>query len=146
MPFNLLARKPKDAWFKDGLRFECRRCGKCCTGGPGFVWMAEEDIVRMAAFLGEDVKSFRDKYLRRSGSLYSLIEKPNYDCIMLTAEGCRVYEVRPAQCRTFPFWKDLLRSPKVWEKNRYACPGVGSGRHFTCEEIQERLDAMAHLE
>jgi len=21
--------------FKDGLRFECQRCGKCCRGEPG---------------------------------------------------------------------------------------------------------------
>ena len=26
-------------WYRDGLRFECTRCGACCTGAPGYVWV-----------------------------------------------------------------------------------------------------------
>src|SRR5262245_18529291 len=26
-----------EPWYQDGLEFTCTRCGKCCTGEPGFV-------------------------------------------------------------------------------------------------------------
>src|SRR5438105_3224904 len=28
-----------EPWYQDGLRFSCTRCGHCCTGEPGFVWV-----------------------------------------------------------------------------------------------------------
>ena len=41
-----------EPWFKDGLRFTCTGCGDCCSGAPGFVWVSEEDIERLANHLG----------------------------------------------------------------------------------------------
>ena len=34
-------------WYRDGLRFTCTRCGNCCTGAPGYVWV---DADAMKAF------------------------------------------------------------------------------------------------
>ena len=45
-------KKRKKPWYKDGLRFECTQCGACCSGEPGFVWVADEEIAGMAGLLG----------------------------------------------------------------------------------------------
>ena len=40
---------PEPTWYQDGLAFECTRCGACCTGAPGYVWVNDEEIARLAA-------------------------------------------------------------------------------------------------
>src|SRR2546428_221024 len=42
-----------DPWYQDGLRFRCTRCGNCCTGAPGFVWVNDEEIAAIADYLGQ---------------------------------------------------------------------------------------------
>jgi hypothetical protein len=42
---------PKEPWYADGLSFTCTCCGNCCTGGPGFVWMDDQEIDRLAEHL-----------------------------------------------------------------------------------------------
>ena len=95
-------------WFKEGLRFKCTGCGKCCTGTPGYVWVMEEEMAAMAAVLHISVDLFKRKYIRSRDNRYALIEKraPNgdYDCIFLKDKLCQVYQCRPKQCRTFPWW------------------------------------------
>ena len=124
-------------WFEDGLAFECTRCGACCTGAPGFVWVNEEEIGRIAAFLGESIEQFSKRYVRQVGERYSLIERPGGDCIFWDkSRGCTVYSARPVQCRTWPFWPDNIESPETWEAVTDVCPGSGRGQVFTVDEIR----------
>ena len=74
-------------WYRDGLSFECTRCGACCTGAPGYVWVIAEEIARLAAHRGETVDQFSKQYVRRVGQRYSLIEKPGGDCIFWDKAG-----------------------------------------------------------
>ncbi|WP_020467281.1 YkgJ family cysteine cluster protein [Singulisphaera acidiphila] len=124
-------------WYGDGLSFECTRCGACCTGAPGYVWVIAEEIARLAAYRGETVDQFSKQYVRRVGQRYSLIEKPGGDCIFWDkASGCTVYSARPVQCQTWPFWPENLESPEDWEGVKSVCPGSGRGQWFSLEEIQ----------
>ena len=113
-------------WYRSGLRFECTRCGDCCRGEPGFVWVRPSDITRIAKFLELDRKDFVRRHVRTVGSRYSLNEKPGGDCIFWE-DTCRIYPVRPPQCRSFPFWRDNLESPEDWEYVAERCPGVDKG-------------------
>ena len=45
---------PDSPWYRDGLAFSCTRCGACCTGGPGYVWVSPEEIEELARFRGEN--------------------------------------------------------------------------------------------
>ncbi|MHC5539190.1 YkgJ family cysteine cluster protein [Singulisphaera rosea] len=124
-------------WYRDGLAFECTRCGACCTGAPGFVWVDADEIARLAEFRGETLQRFSKAFVRRVGDRYSLIEKPGGDCIFWEkGKGCTVYAARPVQCQTWPFWSENIESPESWEDVEGACPGSGRGRVFTVEEIQ----------
>ncbi|HBO53593.1 MAG TPA: hypothetical protein DD471_16505 [Planctomycetes bacterium] len=122
-------------WYREGLSFSCTRCGDCCTGVPGYVWVEPTEIDALAKHLGLSVDNFGERYLRKVGRRYSLIEKPGGDCVFFD-KGCSVYPARPTQCRTFPFWRSNLKSERAWDELADECPGIGQGKLFPVEEIE----------
>ena len=131
-----------EPWYKDGLKFQCTGCGDCCTGAPGFVWVNKQEIAALAANLGIDVPSFEKQYVRKVGIRKTLKELPsaNYDCVFLDSQTrkCKVYEARPRQCRTWPFWDSNLQSPAAWTATCEVCPGSGRGKLYQLDEIEEQ--------
>ena len=128
---------PDRPWYQDGLAFECTRCGACCTGAPGYVWVDDEEIARLADFRGETPEQFGRKFLRRVGNRYSLVERPGGDCVFWDkAAGCTVYTARPVQCQTWPFWPENLETREDWDQVRSVCPGSGQGRWFSLDEVR----------
>lgn len=112
-------------WTDKGLFFSCTGCGKCCTGSPGYVWVTEEECKAIAEYLELSFKDFMMRYVRQVGDRYSLVERrKNYDCIFLDGKKCTIYPHRPKQCKTFPWWKEHLSSPKAWEDLASYCEGV----------------------
>jgi uncharacterized protein len=81
----------------------------------------------MAQHLLINVEYFMRKYIRRVGNRLALIElkKREYDCVFLHDRRCLVYEVRPRQCRTFPWWKENLSNEHSWESVAGLCEGIG---------------------
>lgn len=137
-------QSPKDEsqpWFKEGLRFSCSQCGDCCTGAPGYVWVNAEEIAALAAHLVLSVADFEQKYVHAVGRRKSLNEFANGDCVFFDAQKrtCKVYGVRPRQCRTWPFWDSNVRTPKAWHETCQICPGSGKGNLVPLDEIQRRL-------
>jgi hypothetical protein len=128
------------AWFKDGLRFECTACGRCCTGGNGYVWVSEREVSRLAARFGVSLDDFGRKYLRRIGDRYALLESvTDAACVFLAGDRCGVYEDRPDQCRSFPFWQQNLASPAAWARAAEECEGIREGAPILSrEEIESR--------
>ncbi len=121
-------------WYGEGLPFQCTQCGHCCRI-EGYVWISSAEIEQIAEFLGLEVKEFRRRYLMRVGKKWSLKEKKNFDCVFWD-EGCTVYPVRPSQCRTFPFWPENLQNVETWLEIVEECPGSGTGRVYSFEEIE----------
>lgn len=113
-------------WYKDGLRFKCTECGKCCTGAPGFVWLTLEEMEAIAKFLDIPLDLFKRKYVKMRNNRYSLIEKKsqNNACVFLEGKKCQIYPVRPNQCRTFPWWKENLNSEESWKLAALECEGI----------------------
>ena len=133
----------KDPWYSDGLRFECTACGGCCGGFPGFVWVSPREAEAFAGHLGTSVEDFLADHCRRVGSRWTLRETENWNCVMLVDGKCRVYDIRPVQCRTFPFWDENLDSPDDWARAAKRCPGMDAGKLHSLEEI-ERLRCARH--
>jgi Fe-S-cluster containining protein len=130
----------KAAWYAEGLRFACSRCGHCCTG-EGYVWVSEERIDLIARHLALEREACTRRYVRRVGGRLALMDKAgNTDCVFWEREvGCTIYEVRPTQCRTFPFWAEHLESEEAWREVAARCPGVGEGRRHSQREILVQL-------
>jgi Fe-S-cluster containining protein len=119
-------------WFADGLRFACTQCGNCCGGAPGYVWISDQEIVALADRLGMDDEAFRRRYCMRVGkrgiSLKDLGRKQDYRCVFFDpARGCTVYEDRPRQCRTWPFWRCVTADEESWREEAAECPGMDQG-------------------
>ena len=132
-------------WYKDGLRFQCTECGQCCTGSPGYVWVTEQEMEAMAKHLKIPIDLFKRKYTRQSGNRYALIEKKTmhneYDCIFLKDKKCTIYQFRPKQCRTFPWWKENLNSEESWKLAAQSCEGINDDAPLVpFEEIEQKLN------
>ena len=129
-------------WYQDGLRFECTGCGGCCTGFPGTVRVTDEEIAILARRRGMSEDEFRRGYTRSVGAEESsLKERQNLDCIFYDAEfRCTVYEDRPRQCRTWPFWRRVVGSRSAWETEAASCPGMDMGPLFDAETIGRLSD------
>src|SRR5258708_35540582 len=107
----------EQAWYKDGLQFQCTQCGDCCTGAPGYVWVNQEEIELLALKLGVGVAEFERKYVRQVGVRRSLIEFDNGVCVFFDCQArqCTVYDARPMQDRTCPLWQSNIESHEAWE-------------------------------
>src|SRR5262245_3953649 len=104
-------------WYKGGLRFTCTQCGHCCTGEPAYVWVDEGDLEAIARYRDQPIDEVRTLYTKSTSRGLSLREKLNGDCVFYSRkEGCTIYEVRPPQCRTWPFWESNVESPQAWEQ------------------------------
>ena len=135
----------KDPWYKNGLDFKCQGCGKCCFGFPGYVWIGQKEVNKIAAFLTIPKSKFLEKYTRNVKGLISLkeLKAPSYECIFLKDHKCSIYEVRPFQCKSYPFWPQNLESEKTWEKDVVSfCPGANAHpiKHYSFEEIEKILE------
>lgn len=129
-----------------GLRFGCTMCGNCCSGPPGFVLFTEGEGRRIAARLGIGYQKFLDEFTEMTERGRSIIDVERggrgFDCVFLDRSSvpgkavCGIYEDRPKQCRTWPFWPDMLRSRDKWVRAKGMCPGLDSGRLFTPVEIR----------
>jgi len=130
-------------WYRGGLRFECTQCGACCSGEPGFVWVDDDEIERMAETLDMSVDRFESEFIRRVGVKKSLKEYADGDCILLEPDQrtCLVYQARPTQCRTWPFWDSTLKTKQAWKETCQECPGAGSGPLYSLDEIEVRRRA-----
>jgi len=106
----------------------CAMCGgNCCIGESGYIWVNYEEIEAIANFLNLTIEDFAQKYLIRAKNRYSLKEiktkNLGYACIFFDLEKrlCKIYDVRPSQCKSFPFWEQFKNDTKELIKE---CPGV----------------------
>jgi Fe-S-cluster containining protein len=138
-------------WYADGLRFTCSQCGNCCTGGPGYIWISDVEIDRLAEHLQITAKDVIKQYCRTIDGRISLTEirtpQGMYDCVFLKEDPqrgrktCSIYPVRPLQCRTWPFWPENLQTPARWDRAAKRCHGMNHGRTFTLPQLEAIRDA-----
>lgn len=130
----------KDPFYIEGLQFECQRCSRCCRHEPGYVYLSRNDLLGLSNHLKMSEEDFIRNYCRRAaragGFSLSLIEKDNFDCIFWESGICIVYDARPFQCRSYPFWDNYLASKHAWKGLSESCPGVNQGRLHTFEMIE----------
>ena len=143
MPKESVSKKNKEKtpWYIAGLHFECQQCGNCCCGpDEGYIWVTKPEIDFIAEFLNVTVAQFTQKFLRTVNFRKSITEHPiTKDCILLDCAGgekkCKIYPVRPNQCRNWPFWSTNLQTPNDWNCAAERCPGINRGRLHTHKEI-----------
>jgi Fe-S-cluster containining protein len=125
-----------------GLRFRCRPgCTECCLR-PGFVYLTEADLARAAACVGLAPADFERQHCYRTPNRLRLRVPRGARCRFLTADGCRIHPAKPTQCRTFPFWPELLDSRREWKAAARYCPGIDDGPLIRIEIAEEQAREM----
>jgi len=140
--------KKKREWWEDGVRFRCQGSGRCCVsrGEYGYVYLTLEDRRRMAKLLKLPTSVFTRRYCQKTDGIYHLKDGDGPECIFLSGKRCSVYEARPMQCRTWPFWPEVMNA-KAWAKEVKAfCPGVGKGPLISGDEIRSILEKQKQWE
>ena len=118
---------------KDGFNFAfdptgCNSCkGNCCIGESGYIWINAQEIQALALHLNLSVEVLKSRYLDKVGYKHSIKEvklcSNNFACCFFNLEKkqCSIYEVRPNQCRTFPFWDYFKENEEEVYKE---CPAI----------------------
>lgn len=134
-----------------GLRFSCTMCGNCCSGPEGYVLVTEAEIAGLAARLKITPAEFAAQYTHMTSEGRSLREKRSdagLDCVFLDRSKipgkavCGVYEDRPVQCRTWPFWPSVIKSRRTWEMAKRVCPGMDQGKKYDLVQIRVARDSF----
>jgi Fe-S-cluster containining protein len=119
----------------DGVRFTCQPGCIACCDQDGFVYLTETDLVRAAKFTGTSPSAFEKKYVYRTRHQMRFRKPRDRQCPFLVTEGeshgtqggCSIHPAKPTQCRTFPFWPELVEDPRAWKRTARFCPGIGKG-------------------
>ncbi len=140
-----------EAWYRrKDARFECQKCGGCCSGAPGYVFLSRADLVRLLRGFRLEFRVFLRDYCvlvdAGDSKVVSLREtkrirngKPSNDCVFLGDSGCTAYDFRPEQCRSYPFWFGVADDENAWNDEARSCPGIGRGDRVDPDHIEECL-------
>jgi len=130
-------------WYDKGLRFDCTQCGLCCISGGEYaeVPVTTQEAARIASILKISNEEFATRYCLPSTPILLLKDGPGGRCILLTEDNrCSVYEARPAQCGTWPFWPENVTTRALWDTDvAERCPGVNAGPLYPLAEIRAFL-------
>ena len=110
--------------------FECLICGECCYGEGG-ISVEEEEIKRIADFLGQG----RDQFVlgsceKRHGRLYLKTGSDGFCLYFSQEKGCLIHPVKPDRCSLWPFFPAIVRDKDNWELAKEACPGINPDCSF----------------
>ncbi len=111
----------------ESVRFECQPgCTNCCDQ-QGYVYLTEDDLIRAAQFTGMGTEAFEKKYVYRTRHEMRFRKPRKKQCSFLEGHGCAIHPAKPTQCRTFPFWPEVVERKVTWNRTARYCPGIGKG-------------------
>lgn len=138
---NILKSTATDTWWKEknGLQFSCTSCGRCCQN-DGEVWFDTDEFYDLCKLLNMTFENAIDTYTESisSGWIKMKNKIPNGvdddQCVFLDKDGksCSIYEARPVQCRTYPYWPSLLINSSTWD-DEAVVPDSVPGKHWSRE-------------
>lgn len=126
----------KRFYYKSEIRFKCLpNCANCCKLSNGYVFLTDTEAIEIADDLGISEHEFLKYFTRIVDNKLCLVDGDEENCVFLENRKCNIYDVRPTQCRTYPFWPESLKSQSRWQLTQEECPGIGKGRLYSIEEI-----------
>ena len=157
---NLKEEKKNIKKKKKSIRFQCVKCGHCCTNQKIIVNLTHKDLFRLERefnLKGKDLLPFIGFYLvegdyseekivfppikTTKGNAYLGLKKTNEGyCIFLEPKSkvCLIHENRPQICRTFPFTYNMKNGWLSWGISEAAkdCIGLGKGKKISKKHLE----------
>ena len=131
----------------EGVAFRCQpNCGRCCDQPGGIVYLSPDDAERLAEHAGLDVDAWLERDTRKTFDGRYVLKSREDDgvCIHLNEQKqCSIYEVRPQQCKAFPWWGENLATPAAWGTTKTACPGIDAEDAIVVDGQTIRLHMFA---
>ena len=131
----------------EGVAFRCQpNCGRCCDQPGGIVYLSPDDAERLAEHAGLDVEAWLERDTRKTFDGRYVLKSREEDgvCIHLNEQKqCSIYEVRPQQCKAFPWWGENLATPAAWGTTKTACPGIDAEDAIVVDGQTIRLHVFA---
>ncbi len=130
------------AWWEAGLPFACTQSGKCCHARNGYahVHLSRREQLHLARHLGLKLSEFLERYTEQDADGHVGLRFPSGQCVFLEGKSCSVHAAKPVQCRTWPFWPELLRSRAIYDREvRAYCPGSRAGPIVSGASIARQL-------
>lgn len=134
------------------MKFACQQScgGKCCTMGwdgenSSFIFLTESDLQEIEKFTGLDRQTFAQeshfsftRFLAGRTKQWHL-KTGELACRFLRGGKCSIYEARPTQCRTYPFWPENTEDPIRMKGLGEFCPGLEVADEDDSIEIDQSL-------
>jgi Fe-S-cluster containining protein len=111
------------------------------VGGGYYVFLNEREAEEIRVYLKLSRSWYRRRYLSRlpDGDLVASWQGDGR-CVFLDARGeCGIYPVRPVQCRTYPFWPEIVSRQRDWRRESRRCEGINRGGEVPVTRIKELL-------
>jgi Fe-S-cluster containining protein len=127
---------------RHALRFSCTGCGYCCTGRADtyYIEVSRAEQRRIQGFLGVSWAWLRRRYVRRFDQNLDSLRMEHGRCVFLGPDRrCTIYSVRPAQCRHYPYWPELVGNGSAWRAEAKRCEGIGRGDVVPLAKIKAAL-------
>ena len=95
-------------------------------GDCGSVWITTAEVLKLANHLGLSFTQTVHTYLHKDKHRFCINDTTSAlgtHCAFFdpTIKQCSIYEVRPEQCITFPFWSEYQEQ---YEGTILICPGI----------------------
>ncbi len=117
--------------------FDCKQCGHCCHGETT-VSLNQDDLNRLADYLGVDVETMKEKYLRVTGNVIQMKIVDGH-CIFYK-QGCTIHPGKPWRCGQWPLHPSILTDPNNFSAIKASCPGLNATMEY--DAFCERLDRV----
>ena len=118
------------------IKFLCTKCGDCCKT-DGIVNLKRNELHSISNYLNEPLKKVKEKYNIKdiSNEDFVLVVTGRKGCPFLKNNLCSLQEVKPEQCKKYPFWPG-----QNFEKESEFCEGINhpDGEYFTVEELRAK--------
>lgn len=90
----------------DSPPLSCLKCPSLCCKMAGYVEVSQNDIRRLAKFLGVTARHFEEDHIVEITRKKEKLIKSAYDTcqFLATDRRCSVYDARPKNCREYVCW------------------------------------------
>jgi Fe-S-cluster containining protein len=124
---------------EDTFRFDCLRCGDCCSHPPSLI---PKESHAIAKYLGMSNKEFFDKYVVLQENAYcgwlAALSTVGDECVFYSKDkgkaSCKIQNVKPNLCRSKPVMRyasDYNPSLETMQILYEPCRGYGRGEEQT---------------